>query len=119
MSDVSSSVPLLLALRSLIDTAIAREQHQEAAPPAAANEREPEYLSVADFAARLGVTERAVRQMVAEGMPHVRPRPRLTRIVVAQAVAWMAARSGAAGPDVAVKAARRRATLDAHRGEVR
>jgi hypothetical protein len=91
MSDVSSSVPLLLALRSLIDTAIAQQQ-QQPAPPIVANEREPEYLSVADFAARCSFTEAAVRKLCQEGMPHMRPRPRLIRIPVAKALEWLAAR---------------------------
>jgi len=114
MSEVTSPVPLLMALRSLIDTAIAKQQPEPTAP---ASEAEPEYLTVAEFAARLRVTERVVRQMIADGMPCVRPRPRLTRIVVAKAKAWMAARSNAADPNAAVEAARHRAILDAHRGE--
>ena len=69
------------------------------------------------FAVRVGVTDMAVRQMIADGMPHVRPRPRLTRVAVPQAEAWMAERSRAATPDASVEAARRRATLDAHRGD--
>lgn len=86
MSDVNSPVPVLLALRALLDTAIAQ---QPPAPPVS-QEQEPEYLSVAAFAARFSFTEAVVRQMCHEGMPHVRPRPRLIRIPVKEALEWLA-----------------------------
>jgi hypothetical protein len=102
-------------LRMVLDAAIAgTEQVEEDGPPAPSV---PPFLSVADFAVRIGVTEKVVRQMIADGMPHVRPRPRLTRVAVPQAEAWMAERSQAATPSASIEAARRRATLDAHRGD--
>ena len=108
----TAALPLLVALRGLLDTAIGESTATPAAAPASA----PAFLSVADFAARIEATEKSVRQMIADGMPSVRPRPRLTRIPVAKAETWMAERSRPT-PSASVDAARRRATLDAHRGD--
>lgn len=77
----------------------------------------PEYLTIADFAARLAITPKAVRALIRDGMPSVRPRPRLTRIPVARAEAWIAERSMPT-VDEAIAAARKRATVDARRGEI-
>lgn len=101
-NDTLGGVAVLL--ESLLAAVHAARQPASAQPPA------PEYLSVADFAARLAVSPRAVRGMIADGMPSVRPRPRTIRIPVARAEAWIAARDGTAMTD-----ARRRAMLDAHR----
>ena len=53
-----------------------------------------EYLTVAELAARLAVQpQKTVRRMLADGMPHERPRPRLIRIPVARAESWIAGQS--------------------------
>jgi hypothetical protein len=108
---VSSAVVKLL--EQLLEAA--RGAEEPAPPPAPAA---PEYLSIADFAARLAITPKAVRGMLADGMPHARPRPRTIRIPVARAEAWIAERTAAAAsdPSTACAIARRRATLDARRG---
>jgi hypothetical protein len=45
---------------------------------------------VAEFAARLGVCDKTVREMLRAGMPHVRPTPRVIRVRVALAETWLA-----------------------------
>lgn len=51
------------------------------------------FLSIEDFAARLHLSTRTVRRMIAEGMPHTRPRKHTVRIHVARAEAWITARA--------------------------
>jgi hypothetical protein len=117
-SDGPKPLDSLLLLRVVLDAAIAgtgRVRDDQEDGPRAPDV--PPFLSVTDFAVRIGVTEKAVRQMIADGMPHVRPRPRLTRVAVPQAERWMAERSHPAAPSASIEAARRRATLDAHRGD--
>ena len=72
-----------------------------------------QYETVSDFASRLGVSEKTVRRMLASGLPHERPRPRLIRIPVMRAQKWLAEQS--VGGEL--EAAQRRATIDARRGE--
>ena len=71
----------------------------------------PEYETVAEFAARLGLSEKTVRRMLASGLPHERPRPRLIRIPVNKAQTWLAEQTALGN----VEAARHRATIDARR----
>jgi excisionase family DNA binding protein len=66
---------------------------KQASPPAAPPTPPVEYMTVAEFAARIGTSEGTVREFCKEGMPHLRPRPRLTRIHVAQAEEWLRARA--------------------------
>jgi len=86
----------------------------EATTPAPAPQ--PVYLTIQEFAKRLGVTTKAVRGMLRDGMPHIRPRPRMIRIPIEKAEQWCQACTRAASEDVAD--ARRIAICDAHRGEV-
>lgn len=51
---------------------------------------EAQFMTVAEFAARLGVCEKTVRDMLKAGMPHVRPTPRIIRVRVALAEKWLA-----------------------------
>lgn len=61
------------------------------APPAApAAPTGPEFMTVTEFAERLGVCERTVRNMLKAGLPHVRPSPRVIRVRVALAEKWLA-----------------------------
>ena len=110
MSEPAAPDPLVALIETVL-VAVRASRQPAPLPPSP-----PEYLSVADFAARLQVTPRAVRAMLKDGMPYLRPRPRLIRIPVAGATAWIADRTKTAG---AVETeARRRATLDAHRGDI-
>jgi hypothetical protein len=99
--------------QELADLAHKIEQPRAAEAPAP----EPKFLSVESFAVRCDLTERAVRALIRAGMPVVRPRPRLTRIPVAEAEAWIRARANPAN-DTAASAARRRAKLDTRKGEL-
>lgn len=76
-------------------------------PAPAAEPARPLYLSPGAFADELGVHPSTVRRMLGEGLPHLRPRPRLIRIPVADARRWMEARAARSLPAVA-----------AHRGEL-
>jgi excisionase family DNA binding protein len=78
--DVATALELLLAAL--------RAPPPPAAAPAALVE--PEFMTVADFAQRLGVCDRTIRNMLKAGMPHVRPTPRVVRIRVAPAEKWLA-----------------------------
>lgn len=60
------------------------------APAVPAAPAPPEFMTVAEFAERLGVCERTVREMLKAGMPHVRPSPRVIRVRVALAERWLA-----------------------------
>lgn len=83
-----------------------------AAPPPEPTTEPPPYESIAGFAARLDVSEKTVRRMIVEGMPHKRPRPRTVRIPVADAEAWIAGQTERGG----IAMAQRRAVGDARRG---
>jgi hypothetical protein len=87
------------------------------APPAPAVPAEPvapDFMTVADFAQRLGVCERTVRNMLKAGMPHVRPTPRVVRVRVVLAEKWLADETNRGSAARAMKlgaiAARRRKT---------
>jgi hypothetical protein len=104
------------AVIDLLEQLLACARAGEAAKPQEQAPPPPEYLSVDDFAKRLAMRPKAVRQLLKEGMPHVRPRPRTIRIHVAKADAWIEARSKPAG--AAEAEARRLALADAHKGTV-
>lgn len=59
---------------------------QPAPPP-------PAYMSVAEFAERLECTPATVHRMIGDGMPALRPRPRLIRIPVIEADEWIRQRT--------------------------
>jgi excisionase family DNA binding protein len=61
-------------------------------PPAAT----AAYMTLAEYAKHLRVSPRTLRRLIGEGLPVVRPRPRLVRIQVAAASEWMASRSRSA-----------------------
>src|SRR5262245_35639136 len=82
-----------------------------AAPAAPVPLALPEYETVAEFAARLGVSQKTVRRMLGSGLPHERPRPRLIRIPVDRAQRWIAEQTAIGN----VETAQRRATIDARR----
>lgn len=54
------------------------------------------YMTVPQYAAYLQVSTRTVQRLLTDGLPIVRPRPRLIRIPVIVADAWMTARSRSA-----------------------
>lgn len=79
----------LEALRALLDAEIARLGPTEPAPT-----EPPAYMTVEEYAERVRLTPATVRRMVRdEHLPHVRPRPRRIRIKVAEADAFIAART--------------------------
>jgi hypothetical protein len=59
----------------------------QSTPPAPA--REPPYLSIEDFAARLRLSDKTIRRMIGEGMPVEYVRKRRPRIKVVDADAWI------------------------------
>lgn len=77
----------LLALKALIEKQLA------ALPEPTPVQETPAFLSPAEFANRLGIAESTVRRLMAEGLPYLRPRPKLVRIDVAKAEAWLETRS--------------------------
>ncbi len=95
-------------LQTLLNAAKANDTQAPLAAQAA-----PTFLTVAEFAERLHVGEKTVRRMVSDGMPHERPRPRLIRIPLAKAEAWIAAQTDKAS----IAHAQERATVDARRGD--
>lgn len=54
------------------------------------------YMTVPQYAAHIQVSTRTCRRLLADGLPAVRPRPRMVRIPVAAADAWLAARARSA-----------------------
>ena len=89
------------------------EAVRPSAPAAASLPVLPEYETVADFASRLGVSEKTVRRMLSSGLPHERPRPRLIRIPVERAQKWLAEQTARGDVEVA----RRHATIHSRRRE--
>lgn len=79
MADATRVLELLRAL--LV------EEERPAAPPA------PAFMSCEEYAERIRSTAATVRELCREGMPHARPRPRMIRIKVAEADAWLEERS--------------------------
>lgn len=65
--------------------------------PVATPQPAPAYMSVSEYAERVGVCEQTVRRMIGEGLPHARPRPRVIRIRVTDADAWIDSRSAGSG----------------------
>lgn len=53
----------------------------------------PEFMTAEEYGERIRATAATVRELVARGMPHVRPRPHMIRIKVAAADAWLEDRS--------------------------
>jgi|HubBroStandDraft_6_1064221.scaffolds.fasta_scaffold268246_3 excisionase family DNA binding protein len=66
------------------------ELEGQSAPPPASG-REPAWLSIDDFAARLDVSSKTIRRMMGDGMPYERVRRRKVRIPVAPAERWITA----------------------------
>lgn len=62
---------------------------EDTSPPVAPNP----FLPLADYAVRLGVSIRTLRRLVADGLPVVTLGPRLRRVEVATADAWVASRA--------------------------
>jgi hypothetical protein len=84
------NVEALRAMRALLDQQIASAEIASA-PPVASSV--PMFLTAFDFGERVHMTADTVRELCAEGMPHVRPRRRLIRVKVAEAEAWLEKRS--------------------------
>ncbi len=63
-------------------------------PSAPIAPKEPEFMTVAEFAQRLDVCERTVRNFIKAGMPHVRPSLRIVRIRVEAAERWLVEQTG-------------------------
>lgn len=106
---MTTLVPMSDNVVHLLESLLVAVRHT--APAAPLPPALPEYETVAEFAARLGVSEKTVRRMLASGLPHERPRPRLIRIPVSKANLWLAEQTA----QNSVETARRRATIDARR----
>ena len=64
-------------------------------PPQNPNAR-PVLMTAAEYAAHLRISRRTLRRLIDDGLPILRPRPKLIRVVVADAAAWMARRERSA-----------------------
>jgi excisionase family DNA binding protein len=77
---------ILEALRDLIDAQLDASEEPPPPPP-------PTFMTCEEYAERIRSTAPTVREMIRQGLPHVRPRPRMLRVKVAEADAWLEERS--------------------------
>lgn len=85
MSDRRAQLEAFFALAAELATLPAEAPEAPIPPPA--------YMTPIEFARHVRLAPATIRRMAGEGMPHTRPRRRLIRIKVAEAEAWIAARS--------------------------
>lgn len=83
----------MISRRSQIETSLSALTAELAAlppDPPAAPVRPSAFMTAAAYAEHLQISPRTLRRLIKEGLPVVRPRPKLIRIPVADATAWMA-----------------------------